>query len=318
MSEQDPQLRDLIARAQSGDQDAVAEIVRQHWGLMMSLVSRMKHRKLYMHTPEDIEQEAVVALLEAIPDFDPDGPASFGHYVWLHVRWHLLYRLYFDHPTRLGEVGEVRMRKAKRELEAAGEPVTIDALVERIGFSRETVKRMYNATLPPRSLDQGAAPVLDGDLDGADGYYDCVNDEGGWGFKGNVRRPTEDEALERVYREQAREAIEQALSPENMLTDGEREAVRARYEGHGKKETAALLGMTLYQAGNFYCRGAEKARALLANFAPLPGRAYRGVRPERVQDGRLRWSAWVPTTRRARQRWHTTRLPASGSGRRRC
>jgi hypothetical protein len=108
-----------------------------------------------------------------------------------------------------------------------------------------------------------------------------------------VRRPTEDEALERVYREQAREAIERALSPESMLTDGQREAVRARYEGHGKKETAALLGLTLHQAGNFYCRGAEKARVLLANFAPLPGRAYRGVRPERAQDDRLRWVVYV-------------------------
>jgi hypothetical protein len=152
---------------------------------------------------------------------------------------------------------------------------------------------MYNTTLPPHSLDRGAVAAFGGDLDGEESYYDCVDDEGAWGFKAGVRRPTEDEALAHVYREQAREAIERALSPESMLTDGQRDAVRARYEGHGKKETAELLGLTLNQAGNFYCRGVKKAQVLLADFEPLPGRAYRGVTPERALDGRLRWGAYV-------------------------
>lgn len=79
--------RELVVRAQAGDQAARDTLVLAHAGLVSTLAHRYCSRR---HPYEDLRQEGFLALLEAIPGFDTSRGKRFPTYAGQWVRSRLL------------------------------------------------------------------------------------------------------------------------------------------------------------------------------------------------------------------------------------
>lgn len=93
--------RDEVARAQKGDQEAFAELVRRHQDRVIRIVKRL--RQFDHAIAEDLAQETFVRAWRAIGDFRHEG--DFG--AWL-------YRIAVN--VGLGEVTSRRFKAAKRQV----------------------------------------------------------------------------------------------------------------------------------------------------------------------------------------------------------
>lgn len=74
---------DLVRRAQNGDDEAVSRLLRLHKGLV-----RHRARALFLQggDGDDLIQEGMIGLYDAICRFDPDRGASFSTFAGLCVR----------------------------------------------------------------------------------------------------------------------------------------------------------------------------------------------------------------------------------------
>lgn len=71
----------LVARAQSGDRDALRQLVRRHQRSVGALLRRMLRPAGLDPLTEDLAQETFLRAFRALVRFDPDGPATFS--TWL-------------------------------------------------------------------------------------------------------------------------------------------------------------------------------------------------------------------------------------------
>lgn len=81
-----PVTDDVVARAVAGDDAARTELVRRHGPAVWGLARRM------CPEPDDAYQEVWSRTFRALPEFDPDGPASFRHWLLTLTHRHLIDR----------------------------------------------------------------------------------------------------------------------------------------------------------------------------------------------------------------------------------
>lgn len=74
---------DLVRRAQSGDQDAVNQILRHLWPAITKAAQRMASN--HNEVLEDLRQECAIAIWNCLSRFDPDRHLRFSTYVWPRV-----------------------------------------------------------------------------------------------------------------------------------------------------------------------------------------------------------------------------------------
>lgn len=99
----------LVRRAQSGDEQATAELFMRHRERLRGMVRLRLDRRLQGRVdPSDVLQDAYVDVAKRIEDYDPDGGTSF--YLWL--RYLTSQTLMQIHRTHLG----TKMRDARQEV----------------------------------------------------------------------------------------------------------------------------------------------------------------------------------------------------------
>lgn len=129
-----------LARARRGDRKAQAAVLRLHQGAVHRLIARMMvaHPELV----EDLAQDSLLKVVEALPRFDPAGPAKLS--TWILT---IATRVAIDALRK-----HARIRALPEELAPADGP-------EELARARELESRVKQAMsdLPP---DQRAVLVL--------------------------------------------------------------------------------------------------------------------------------------------------------------
>jgi RNA polymerase primary sigma factor len=150
----------IVARAKRGDRQARQRLVDEHMGLVRSTA----HRYRGMGVPfEDLVQEGVIGLLEAIDRFDPANGAAFSTYAFWRVR-QTITRALTDHGRVLRLPKEIveHRRAISRALSAAttsDHTPTSEELAELTHLSRAEIAEALAAPTSVGSLDE---PLEDG------------------------------------------------------------------------------------------------------------------------------------------------------------
>lgn len=88
---------DIIALAKDGDQAAIDQVIRENRGLIGKYISKYKH--LNTLTYEDLYQQGVIALLEAVNHYDSTrGSFSNCATLWLRA---IIYRYVLTHDSTI-------------------------------------------------------------------------------------------------------------------------------------------------------------------------------------------------------------------------
>jgi RNA polymerase primary sigma factor len=140
--------RDLIRRAQAGDERARTTLIECNLRLVVYVARRYQSASLSL---EDLIQEGVLGLVDAIERFDASGGNSLSSYAvpWIRLRvGRAVYRM--GRLIRLPERGERLLsrwnqlceRRADRQLPLP----TLEVGAEELGVSRETLQAVLEAS----------------------------------------------------------------------------------------------------------------------------------------------------------------------------
>jgi hypothetical protein len=242
-------LLDLVARAQAGDQDAMMLIIKNCRSIIRNIIRR--HRYSWYLSDDDLAQEASIVIIEVVRRLDREIENLRGYFKVAIERRLLQVASASRSALSLSECGHhyYHIERAITAAVNAGKVITNESLAS-IKHNKRTVQA-YRAAKTARELDEPTD-------DGRD-RHECIS-TGDW-------RVTERQALDNIYRRQARAAIEDAIT---ILTPRQHEALHCY-----------LAGETLGKKGNAWQRAKKRLSKALADFAPPPTRAYRGVRKYR-------------------------------------
>jgi RNA polymerase sporulation-specific sigma factor len=151
--EQD-ELRELIARAQAGDQGA-SELVLRH---NMLLVHKLARRFTGADNPEDLVQVGLIGLLKAVRDFDLSRNLSFSTYAVPKILGEIKMYLRSNNIIKISRQtlkisAQVKRCRARLEQEL-GRPPSVAEVAEALGISPEEVAAAETAVEAPVELDQ--------------------------------------------------------------------------------------------------------------------------------------------------------------------
>jgi RNA polymerase sigma factor (sigma-70 family) len=161
--------RDLLRRAQQGDERARTTLIECNLRLVVYVARRYQSTSL---TLEDLIQDGVLGLVDAIERFDPSGGNSLSSYAvpWIRLRvGRAVYRM--SRIIRLPERGERLLSRWNQLCEQSADrqqaPPTVERGAEELGVSVETLQAVMEASLPMGSL----APLDEaGEQRGAEEY----------------------------------------------------------------------------------------------------------------------------------------------------
>ena len=159
------EVKNLILKAQQGDEKASDELVRRNMGLIRSAVRRFCFRGV---SDEDLFQIGAMGLVKAIKRFDVSYDVEFSTYAV---------------PMIIGEIrrflrddGMIKVSRSAREKAAIIRRIRteegdgeIEEIAKRIGISYEDAIFALEATTPPESMDKelfdsGGGRVRVGDM----------------------------------------------------------------------------------------------------------------------------------------------------------
>lgn len=151
--EQD-ELRELIARAQAGDQGA-SELVLRH---NMLLVHKLARRFTGADNPEDLVQVGLIGLLKAVRDFDLSRNLSFSTYAVPKILGEIKMYLRSNNIIKISRQtlkvsAQVKRCRARLEQEL-GRPPSVAEVAEALGISPEEAAAAETAVEAPVELDQ--------------------------------------------------------------------------------------------------------------------------------------------------------------------
>ena len=236
-----------------------ARLVEDHLNLARSLARRFQHRG---ERPEDLEQVAVLALINAAgryrPDRGPFGPFAATSVVG-EIKRHFRDRMWVIKVPRSLQERHLAVQAARDELsQTLGASPTVGDIAAHLGVSEEEVLAAMEVadTCWPASLDRPGRP----------------DDDPGAGVPA-----VEDDSDGSLDRSLVRAALPR-LSPTERLM-----VVRLYFEGRSQRQLAAELGVSQMQVSRVMGRILTKLRQsmdgpLLGGAEPgLPGREEAGL-----------------------------------------
>ena len=152
-----------FCRAQAGDNDAQDALVRLHLPLVHSLVQRFLGRGA---DADDLIQQGVLGLLQAIRGFDPARGFQFSTYAVPHILGEIRRFLRKATPLHLDRRMQAQARQLRRAQEqlaqALGRTPTLLELSWESGVPAEEIPLALEALRPPLSLEQPADAAQEG------------------------------------------------------------------------------------------------------------------------------------------------------------
>lgn len=146
---------DLIVRAQNGDTDAERQLLEENLPLVAAIAKRYPNAGA---DADDLKQLGSIGLLKAIRKFDPAFNVCFSTYAVPLIAGEIRRFLRDDGIIKFSRSTKSLAMRVRRELESDPD-LTIDALSERLGVSREELAAAYASDAPVGSLDE---PLPDG------------------------------------------------------------------------------------------------------------------------------------------------------------
>jgi RNA polymerase sporulation-specific sigma factor len=151
----DDELRDLIRRSQSGDQDARDLIVKSNLRLVWSVVQRFLNRG---YEPDDLYQIGCIGLLKSVDKFDLSFEVKFSTYAVPMIIGEIQRFIRDDGTVKvsrsLKEMAN-KIRRAKEELSKTyGRVATLSELSEHLQLSPEEIIMAQEASRTPSSIHE--------------------------------------------------------------------------------------------------------------------------------------------------------------------
>lgn len=151
----DDELRDLILRSQSGDQEARDMIVKSNLRLVWSVVQRFLNRG---YEPDDLYQIGCIGLLKSVDKFDLSFEVKFSTYAVPMIIGEIQRFIRDDGTVKvsrsLKEMAN-KIRRAKEEVsKTLGRVPTVNELAEHLQLSPEEVVMAQEASRLPSSIHE--------------------------------------------------------------------------------------------------------------------------------------------------------------------
>ncbi|AOH55586.1 RNA polymerase sporulation sigma factor SigF [Peribacillus muralis] len=151
----DEELRSLIQRSQSGDQDARNLIVNSNLRLVWSVVQRFLNRG---YEPDDLYQIGCIGLLKSVDKFDLSFEVKFSTYAVPMIIGEIQRFIRDDGTVKvsrsLKEMAN-KIRRAKEELSKTyGRVPTVNELAEHLELSPEEIIMAQEASRSPSSIHE--------------------------------------------------------------------------------------------------------------------------------------------------------------------
>ncbi len=220
--------RELIARAQAGDEEAMETLMTDNMGLLRSLTQRFCGRGT---EAEDLLQIGSIGMIKAIRSFELERGTAFSTYAVPLIVGEIRRHLRDDGMIKVSRTYKklgAQLMRARSEIAAAEErEPSVRELAERCGVEMEEAALALDAISPVRSLYE-ALPGSGGRDSEHVQTYDAV-------------LPDEDSAdeLERV---RDRLALSQAISRMNPLW--QKIVLLRYYRDRTQQQVAEQLGLT--------------------------------------------------------------------------
>ncbi len=151
----DRETKELLARAQAGDDHARERLVQCNLRLVKSLISRFAHRQ---HEIEDIYQLGCIGLIKAIDRFDLNQEVKFSTYAVPLILGEIRRYLRDNGPIKVSRGLKELAMKAKREREtlrrSLGREATMEELAAALEVKPEQLVMAQEATSQPASLHE--------------------------------------------------------------------------------------------------------------------------------------------------------------------
>lgn len=149
----DEEFRDLIYRAQAGDEQAREILVEHNLNLVRSILQRFTNRG---YEWDDLFQIGCIGLLKAIDRFDLNIPVKFSTYAVPMIIGEIKRFFRDDSPVKVSRpLKELayKIHKAQEYLQAElGREPTINELANKLGVANEEVVTALEAVQSPTSL----------------------------------------------------------------------------------------------------------------------------------------------------------------------
>lgn len=149
-----PQLQAQIRAAQTGDQVAMEELLRENTPLVWSVAKRFYGRGC---EPEDLFQLGAIGLLKAVRDFDLTQNVAFSTYAVPKIAGEIRRFLRDDGPVKVSRTLKERaalLRQIQTRLETeSGQSPRLSDLCRESGLQPEEVLEALNAPRDTDSLD---------------------------------------------------------------------------------------------------------------------------------------------------------------------
>lgn len=151
----DDELRNLIRRSQSGDQEARDMIVKSNLRLVWSVVQRFLNRG---YEPDDLYQIGCIGLLKSVDKFDLSYEVKFSTYAVPMIIGEIQRFIRDDGTVKvsrsLKEMAN-KIRRAKEELsKTLGRVPTVNELSENLELSPEEIIMAQEASRSPSSIHE--------------------------------------------------------------------------------------------------------------------------------------------------------------------
>lgn len=209
----------LVARAQSGDAHARAELIEACMPLIAGVARTYRSDQIQR---QELLQEGVVGVLRALERFDPQREVPFWGYATWWVR-QAMQQLVSEltRPTVLSDRALrhlARLKQAHRDaVQRSGHEPTYDELARRTGLNLSQVDDLLTVERPPRSIHE---PIARGGAD-VGTFGELLVD------------PIAEDEYERVLAAVESEELHGLLAG---LSERERAVLRARYGFDGGDE----------------------------------------------------------------------------------
>ncbi|RFU65599.1 RNA polymerase sporulation sigma factor SigF [Peribacillus glennii] len=151
----DDELRNLIRRSQSGDQEARDKIVKSNLRLVWSVVQRFLNRG---YEPDDLYQIGCIGLLKSVDKFDLSFEVKFSTYAVPMIIGEIQRFIRDDGTVKvsrsLKEMAN-KIRRAKEDLsKTLGRVPTVNELSEHLELSPEEIIMAQEASRSPSSIHE--------------------------------------------------------------------------------------------------------------------------------------------------------------------
>ena len=147
------QNRELIARAQGGDEEAAARLIEYNGGLVRSIAMRFRDRGT---ETEDLIQIGMMGMVKAIHSFDIERGTAFSTYAVPLIIGEIRRHLRDDGMIKVSrgykKLGIQLMRERTLIISEEGREPKISELAERCGISQEEAAVAFDAMSPVSSL----------------------------------------------------------------------------------------------------------------------------------------------------------------------